>query len=326
MRLAKIALLLPLLLSVTVAPEKRAPVFEPKGALAHAAILKLGERISVGAGVDIVGAWTLRGGFALFGNYSALVALPDGRLLAVGDRNSYLVFAPPGAARRPVFYGMPFPPDWSLRRQSYDAEAISVIHGAGVGKARYLVACEGTDQFSLFEANLRRFKQVRVPALRAWEQNQGPEAMRQLADGRVVTIAEMRARWFDRRRYPGLVFRGVPHGGEQPGRFVLVMPEGYRPTELAQLPDGRLLVLGRKFTPTGFHSVIVTADPAAVRSGAEVQTQEIARIDDPRVRENYEGMAITQERDGTPVIWLISDSNTTVWLQRTLLLKLRLRP
>jgi hypothetical protein len=52
----------------------------------------------------------------------------------------------------------------------------------------------------------------------------------------------------------------------------------------------------------------------------------IARIDDPRIHDNYEGMAVTREADGSQIVWLVSDSNEMVWAQRTLLLKLRIGP
>jgi len=71
--------------------------------------------------------------------------------------------------------------------------------------------------------------------------------------------------------------------------------------------------------------VILTADPAQLHPGAVLQTQEIARIDDPRIRDNYEGMTVTRAADGSVSIWLISDSNLMVALQRTLVLKLRFR-
>ena len=57
-----------------------------------------------------------------------------------------------------------------------------------------------------------------------------------------------------------------------------------------------------------------------------ITPQVLARIDDPRIRENYEGMTVTREKDGSQAIWLISDSNEMVWAQRTLLLKLRIGP
>lgn len=217
---------------------------------------------------------------------------------------------------------MPFPVTWARDGHSFDSEAISALWGS----RSFLVSGEGSDKVTLFESDLHRFHQVTVPALREWGYNQGPEAMRQLMDGRVVLIGEMRQRWYDRTRYPGLIYRGVPTQIEEPGHFVLVMPEGFRPTDLAQLPDGRLLVLGRKLTAIGFYSVIVEADLADLRDGAEVRTRLMARIGDPRIRENYEGMAIESTRDGSSTVWLISDSNTMLWLQRTILLKLRMRP
>lgn len=319
--LGMLLLLLPLLLSVTIRPDNRTPALGPPGALAVGDLLAATPAVSTGKGSAIVGAWRLRGGFRLFGNYSALTALPDGRLLALGDRNDTLVFAPPGRPRRPVLAQMPFPGTWGRDGHSFDGEAVTAL----AGTQRLLVACEGADTLALFDPDLRRFRRITVPALREWGYNQGPEAMRQLADGRLVLVAEMRARWYDRTRYPGLIFAGVPRPGERPGRFELVMPEGFRPTELAQMPDGRVLVLGRKFALTGFHSVIVAADAGTIRDGAVVPTHEVARISDSRLRENYEGMAVLPEPDGSSAVWLISDSNTMAWLQRTILLKLRLR-
>ena len=102
------------------------------------------------------------------------------------------------------------------------------------------------------------------------------------------------------------------------------MPEGYRPVELAQMPDGRLLILGRKFTLDGFRTVVTMVDdPRAIRSGASVVARPIAWLTDSRLRDNYEGMVATAEPDGGTAVWLISDNNQMAWLQRTLLLKLR---
>jgi hypothetical protein len=70
------------------------------------------------------------------------------------------------------------------------------------------------------------------------------------------------------------------------------MPAGYCPSELAQMPDGRLLVQGRRFGRTGF----------------------------------YKAITVTREADGSQLVWLVSDSNEMVLLQRTLVLKLRIGP
>jgi len=70
------------------------------------------------------------------------------------------------------------------------------------------------------------------------------------------------------------------------------MPAGYCPSELAQMPDGRLLALGGHFGLTGF----------------------------------YRAITVTREAEGSQLVWLVSDSNEKVLLQRTLVLKLRIGP
>jgi hypothetical protein len=139
-------------------------------------------------------------------------------------------------------------------------------------------------------------------------------------------LQEGYASLFSRTLHNGFIFAGLPRNHESPGRFKLVMPDGYRPTELARLPDGRLLLLGRKFTLGGFRSLIALLDPATIRANATVTPRVVARITDPRVCDNYEGMTVTPEGDGAVAVWLISDSNDMVLLQRTLLLKLRVDP
>ncbi|KAJ8134007.1 hypothetical protein OY671_012779, partial [Metschnikowia pulcherrima] len=104
------------------------------------------------------------------------------------------------------------------------------------------------------------------------------------------------------------------------------MPEGFRPTESASLPDGRSSVSGRKSTSAGFRTTISIADPAAIRPGGVSPTRESARITDPRSRENYEGMTVTRDADGAVAVWSIADSNSMVWAQRTSSLKSRSRP
>lgn len=169
-------------------------------------------------------------------------------------------------------------------------------------------------------------ERISLPVLREWSNNQGPEAMTKLADGRTIVLGEVYSHWFDRRAHPGFVFPGRPHNQENPARFEITMPEGFRPTELAQLPDGRVLVLGRTLTASGFVSVIAAFDPTQIRAGAMLIPRLIATISRPDIRENYEGMTCVRDADGSIAVWLISDSNTTVWAQRTLLLKLRVKP
>lgn len=271
-------------------------------------------------GLELAGAWQLVSPDTGFGNLSALGQFADGRMVAVGDRNTFMIFPRPDAPGtwRPVM-GRPFLHHIRGIQMQGDAESLSVDPRT----QQVLVGYENALNLIRMSPQMQPIGKISIPAMREWPPNQGPEAMARLADGRLVIVAEVYGHAFNRRLHPALVFPGEPKSFEVPGRFEVAMPEGYRPTELAQLPDGRLLLLGRKFTIAGFRSVILTADPKQLRPGAVLQTHEIARIDDPRIRDNYEGMVITREADGSVSIWLISDSNLMVALQRTLVLKLR---
>lgn len=256
------------------------------------------------------------------GTLSALAQTSRG-LAAVGDRGAILWFARPD---RPDAWhavsGRLINLDWRKYRYQTDAESIFVEPGSG----DLIVGYEDAQMLERFSADLSRRSPIPLPALTEWPSNQGAEGMTRLADGRTVIVGETYSRWLDRTRHPGLIFPGTPRPFETPQRFELVMPAGYRPSELAQVPGGRVLVLGRRFNLMGFRSVIAEFAEKDVRAGAAITPHVIARIDDPRIRDNYEGMTVTREADGSQIVWLISDSNETVWAQRTLLLKLRIGP
>jgi hypothetical protein len=271
-------------------------------------------------GLRLEGAWRLTSDNGDFGNFSGLAQAKPG-IVAVGDRGGVMMFT------RPDLPG-PWQPrlrrliteDWRVSPHGSDAEAVAAEPETGA----LLVAYEDAPALQRFSADLATHTAIPVPVLREWPPNQGPEAMAHIADHRTIIVGEAYARWFDRSLHTGLIFAGEPRPYETPARFTLKMPAGYRPSELAPMPDGRLLVLGRSFSFAGFRSVIAVFDAAAVRPGATIVPRVIARINDPRIRENYEGMTVTREPGGNLAIWLISDSNEMVWAQRTLLLKLRL--
>jgi len=274
----------------------------------------------------LVGAWQLSSANRDFGNFSGLAQLDDGTMVAPGDRNGFMWFKRPDLPGPwHVRLGRPFKGDWRREQVYSDAEAIMVdqVH------RNMLLVYEDVPLMFRFNTDLSHRKKVRVPALQEWvdrEANKGPEATARLADKRVVMVGELYDRMFNRRLHPAFVFADDAHFAQPPGRFSVEMPEGFRPTEMAQMPDGRVLLLGRKLTLMGFRSVIVIAEAADFRAGAIVHPREIARIVDPRVRDNYEGMTVTTEPDGSYAVWVISGSNLMAWAQRTLLLKLRLDP
>lgn len=323
MRALKLALLI---LALVPAVYLRAP--EPQPVLDRSVRLtdlmpslrRAGPLPDAGA-LTLIGAWQLTSRHRDFGNFSGL-AQTDKGFVAVGDRGGILWFPRPDQpgpwhTRLTRLIDL----DWRKYRYNTDAEAVAVEPGTGA----LLVGYEASLALEHFSPDLADHTRIPLPVLSEWPENQGPEAMTRLADGRTVIAGEVYSRRLDRTLHPALVFPGAPQPNETPARFELRMPPGYRPCELTQMPDGRLLVLGRSFSFGGFRSLIAVFAPSAIQPGATVTPQVIAQISDPRISDNYEGMTVTREPDGSQAIWLISDSNRMVWAQRTLLLKLRLR-
>jgi hypothetical protein len=272
--------------------------------------------------VELLGAWQLTGRSSEFGNFSTLGQFADGTMVTLGDKGGILWFKPldsKGPWRTRI--GQVFGGDWRYVHTESDAES-TIIDPASQDM---LVAYEASKSFYRMHPDLSGRVAIDQPELLTWPPNMGPETMVRLADGRVLVVAEGNTGgYWNRHSHPAMLFPGIPRPNEVPGRVTVEMPEGFRPTDATSLPDGRILILGRKVTLLGFFSTISIADPGALRDGGALQTRQIARIADSRIRENYEGMTAVHERDGSTTLWLISDSNLMVWAQRTLVLKLRL--
>ncbi|MFN8984342.1 MAG: esterase-like activity of phytase family protein [Alphaproteobacteria bacterium] len=156
------------------------------------------------------------------------------------------------------------------------------------------------------------------PGLEAAPPNGGLESLALLQDGRLFAIAET----FAPPERPELrhAWLGVP------GRWVPLYWQpapGFHPTDAAILPDGRALVLERRFSLLGgFAARLAMNAPEALRSaseGAVLRGEPILMLDDAALpAENWEGIAVTRFGDQT-LVALISDDNESV-LQRSLLL------
>lgn len=153
----------------------------------------------------------------------------------------------------------------------------------------------------------------------------GKAGMVRLRDGRFIVISET-----SRPKGPlartgreALMFAGDPT--EAPDRgfgFVYVPPAGFDPSDMTELPDGRLLILNRRFAvPSLFTATITLVDPGAIRPGAVVQGREIAAFAAPLLHDNFEALAVTREGKDT-ILWMASDDNQQFW-ERSLLLKFR---
>lgn len=270
----------------------------------------------------LTGAWELHASNRDFGSYSALGRLADGRLLAVSDKNGALMFDVPGSHYPQRAYIRPlWGVDTRVVRLESDCEALALDPATG----DIWTAYEGNEAYWVFSPDFKKRRRVAAPILGEWPGNSGPEAMTRLEDGRFVVILEASTSPFTRTLHPALLYPADPQPNEQPLRFTVAMPTGFRPTEVAALADGRLLVLGRKVTLIGFRSMIAIADPQTIRAGTVMPVREIARIGDRRLRDNYEAMTTRTNPDGSVTIWLMSDNNISAWLQRSLLLELHWR-
>jgi len=156
------------------------------------------------------------------------------------------------------------------------------------------------------------------PGLENAPANGGLESLAVLKDGRLFAIAET----FTPPDRPELrhAWLGTP------GRWMPLYWQpapGFHPTDAAILPDGRALVLERRFSLLGgFAARLVMTAAEALRSagaGTVLRGEAILTLDDaPLPAENWEGIAVTRFGDQT-LVALISDDNESV-LQRSLLL------
>lgn len=273
----------------------------------------------------LTGAWQLTSANSNFGGYSALVVPRPGWLRAYSDLGQMLDLPQPGTrglVRQAALFGRDVEP-----KAARDVEAASLDPLSGTT----WLALEGRNALLRLDRRQRPDPAgfIQPAPMRDWTVNSGPEAMVRLHDGRLLILAEAYASWRANGAHPAL--RLSPGAAGQPGGaepFTFVGRAGYRPTDMAQLPDGRVLVLLRRLRwpmPPRFGTWLVLADPAAIAPGQPWHSVPLASLDGTGLEENYEGLAIDPAADGRVTVWLISDANGAV-TQRTLLLRLSLDP
>jgi len=154
----------------------------------------------------------------------------------------------------------------------------------------------------------------------SWSGNSGAEAMVRLRDGRFLVIPESGREV--------LVYPEDPVEGSAPALLTYVSPQsGFGITEVAQLPDGRLLLLLRRvvWNLPSFEVRFAVAEMPEGGEPQELRPQFVLDLTSVAPRDNYEGIAVRARADGTLDVWLVSDDNYSAF-QRTLLVKLRLDP
>ncbi|HSG34775.1 MAG TPA: esterase-like activity of phytase family protein [Sphingomonadaceae bacterium] len=260
----------------------------------------------------LVGSWALTSPIRDFGSYSALLALEDGVLLALSDRGRFLRFDPRRREGRDVAIGPVFsePEDAKHMR---DIEAATRDAASG----RIWAALEGRNALIRMDEDFSQLEWIEPREMRDWSVNGGPEAMVRLGDGRFIVLAESGG--------GALLYPGDPFEAGPPARFHFRAPSGFAPTDMAELPDGKVLVLLRGIRlglPPGFVARLVIADPATIEADRDWQLEEVSTLATVPM-DNYEGLAIVAGMNGaTLTLWLISDNNSAHLIQRTLLTRL----
>lgn len=188
----------------------------------------------------------------------------------------------------------------------------------------YWIGLEWRNAICRTDAILLNAKVVANPLqMRRWERTTGPESMVRLADGRFLVIEE---RPTDGKfSGPALLFTGDPTlPGAKAQKLVYNLPADYfRPTDAAELPDGRLLIMHRNFKPPfRFRGKLAILDPVPARPVKPLKGRIIASFDEKGLTDNFEGVAISQTA-GHTYVWIVSDDNY-LWLQQTYLLQFEL--
>jgi hypothetical protein len=268
--------------------------------------------------LDYLGGWVLSSDSPRFGGLSSL-HVEGGQVTALSDDGNLFRFAlPAGAGSEPVRIDpLGAGPGPASRKSNRDTESM-VVFGpwlwAGFEKHNMIW------RYRL--ADLGAASSAQPALMRDWRANSGAEGMTRLADGRFLVLCECPSD--DRPLSDALLFAGDPADARSPAALLHYRRvPGYRVSDATLLPDGRLLILNRRFEwLEGFSLVVTIADARGLRPGATIESREIARLQPPLTVDNMEGVSATVE-NGRTIVWLVSDDNFFP-LQRTLLLKFAL--
>lgn len=269
---------------------------------------------------------------SVFGGYSGLIVSGDGQsILAVSDAGHWL--------RASLIYKDGWLTDIASARivplRDVDGRA---LRGKGASDAESIARLPGTDFYGdLLVGFERRHRVVRyrhepggqiaaqgpvsVPRrLADAPPNKGIEALLVLADGATLLITE---RMLDS---DGNLVGWLQEEGAAVRPLRVVRTNNFDVTDLAQLPDGDLLLLERHFTFVGGAAMRlrrIARDKLA--QSAPLDGEVLMTLTARNGIDNMEGIDVRQTETGETLLYIMSDDNFNS-AQKTLLLTFRLDP
>ncbi len=272
-----------------------------------------------------VGQLQFRGGLALssedpvFGGFSGLEVLEDGRLVAISDNGDWfearLVLDDAGAlvgvadmrtALMRDESGQPFP-----NKRAGDSEGL-----AQLPDGRFAVSFEQTQSIRIYDLNRdgpfgAASAGPRLGEIANLPDNVGLEAMASTVDGALLVGAEgggasTTPLW----RAPLEAREPVAPVGRYP------LAHGFSLTSLDRLPDGGFVALERFYAPVIGARVRITR--FAEDDLSEVNAEVLASIAPPMPIDNFEAVSAVRAPDGAVRLYILSDDNFSD-RQRTLL-------
>ena len=261
-----------------------------------------------------LGGWALKSNDPRFGGISAL-HVEGARAAALSDAGTLMRFSLPGAPPETRIEPLSGGPGSADVKGDRDAESLAV-HGGKVW-----VGFERSNTIWRYGlAGWRPESSARPAAMRRWRSNRGLEALVRLPGGSFLAFSEGAGV----AESPVILFHGDPaREGTRAETLRYLPPSGYRITDAALLPDGRLLLLHRRVRLTeGVAAKLTIARLPRLTAGALISGEEIAVLRTPLAVDNMEGLSVTNE-GGRTIVWIASDDNFNP-LQRTLLLKFAL--
>lgn len=280
-------------------------------------------RTRLGA-LTYLGGVRLRNGDPAFGGFSSMEVRGD-RFTLLSDAGNIVRFrmGPDWTPRDVRFGDLPAGTGSPAYKRNRDSESLAADPATG----RYWVGFERSNAIWRYDAGFTRGEASAQPAMmRDWSENGGAESMVRLRDGRFLVISETTRPENGRRRAERVValFSGDPTDpAVRVQELSYVPPAQYDPSDAAELPDGRLLVLNRRITLRDlFTAKLTLVDIRGAKPGAVLRGTEIATFAAPVQHDNFECLAITRE-SGATILWIASDDNQQ-WWEQSLLLKFRL--